>query len=123
MRQSYDNGHHCKPEIDGAQGMSAQQTILVFQQNNSAESKIQGIRKYGGDLFNIEVVSIAGPLPSIIDDAANYLPEEIRAGIVLDYLRHPDVSHDLAVLCSRSNVPVVASGKKHRVKGVLTPPT
>ena len=103
--------------------MSAPQIIWVFQQHNSAESKIQGIRKFGGDSFAIEVVSIDGPLPSIIDDAAELLPGEIRAGLVLDYLKHPDVSHDLALLCSRSDVPIVASGKKHRIKGVFTPPT
>ena len=103
--------------------MNAPQSIWVFQQNNSAESKIQGIRKYGGDRFAVEVVSIDGPLPSLIDDASDYLPREIPASLVLDYLRHPDISQDLALLCSGSNVPVVASGKKHRVKGVFTPPT
>jgi len=38
-------------------------------------------------------------------------------------LKHPDLSHDLAVRCRDKNIPVVASGKKLRIKGTLTPPT
>ena len=97
--------------------------ILVFQQNNSAEKKIAGIRKYGGNRFNIEVVSIDEDLPSVIDDARIFLPKTIQADMVLDFLQHPDLSYDLGRLCSQSGIPVVASGKKHRADNVSTPPT
>ena len=99
------------------------QEILVFQQNGSGESKIQGILKYGENLFRPKKISIDENLPPVIDDAAKYLPNDIRADIVLDYLKHPDLSYDLAVMCRDRNIPVVISGKKVRVKGALCPPT
>ena len=99
------------------------QNIVVFQQNGSGEQKIAGIRKYGGNRFSLEIVSIDTPLPAVIEDDHAYLPRNIQADLVLDFLKHPDLSHDLAVICSRLKIPVVASGKKLRVKGIHTPPT
>ena len=99
------------------------QKIIIFQQNGSGEKKIAGIEKYGDHLFEIERISIDTDLPPVIDDTRDYLPEKIQADLVLDFLLHPDLSHDLGVLCSRNNIPVVASGKKHRIEGVHTPPT
>ena len=99
------------------------QKIIVFQQNKSGEKKIAGIEKYGKNLFDIERISIDAYLPPVIDDTREYLPDSIQADLVLDFLQHPDLSHDLGVLCSRNNIPVVASGKKLRIEGVHTPPT
>ena len=99
------------------------QKILVFQQNGSGESKIKGIHEYGEDLFSLKIISIDEDLPPVIDDAADYLPDDIRADIVLDYLKHPDLSHDLAIMCRDRNIPVITSGKKIRVKGAISPPT
>jgi hypothetical protein len=99
------------------------QKIIVFQQNGSGESKIAGLRKYGGDEIMVEVAAIDGPLPPLLEDTSAYLPDRIDADLVLDFLKHPDLSHDLAVLCSRQKIPLIASGKKHDVKGVHTPPT
>jgi hypothetical protein len=99
------------------------QKILVFQQNGSGSSKIQGIIRFGDGLFNLQTVSIDVALPAVIDDPEEYLPRDIQADLVLDFLKHPDLSEDLAALCCRRNIPVVASGKKLRVKGALTPPT
>lgn len=99
------------------------QKILVFQQNGSGEGKIKGIRLYGRNLFVIETFSIDSPLPPIIDDAHEYLPEDLDASLVLDFLKHPDLSEDLASLCRKHSVPMVASGKKLRTEGVITPPT
>jgi hypothetical protein len=97
--------------------------ILVFQQNRSGESKIAGIRKYGGKRFRITTVSIEPDLPPVIDDARIFFPENIEADLVLDYLQHPDLSYDLARICSEKNIPLVASGKKHPSRQVITPPT
>ena len=102
---------------------TSREKILVFQQNGSGESKIQGIRRYGKERFIIETVSIEETLPPILDDTRDYLPSDIQADLVLDFLKHPDLSHDLAVFCRARNIPIVASGKKLRVKGALTPPT
>ena len=99
------------------------QKIVVFQQNGSGESKIQGIIKYGENHFDLKIISIDKSLPIVIDDSIKYLPPDIKADLVLDYLTHPDLSHDLAVMCVKKKIPVVATGKKSHIKGVLTPPT
>ncbi len=99
------------------------QKILVFQQNKSGESKIKGILKEGKGKFQIEVVNIDQPLPPLIDDATPYLPQDIEADIVLDYLKHPDLSYDLATLCKKKGIPLIVSGKKIRLEGVYSPPT
>ena len=99
------------------------QRILVFQQNGSGEKKIEGIRQYGDGLFENDIVSINVSLPPIVDDAGEYIPQDIRTDLVLDYLKHPDLSFDLSMVCQSRKIPVVASGKKLRIKGTLTPPT
>lgn len=99
------------------------QNIVVFQEKGSGDSKIKGIREYGNGLFRLRVCSIDADLPGLIEDGRAYLPADIEADLVLDFLRHPDLSQDLGQLCREKNIPVVASGKKHRIDGVLTPPT
>ncbi len=99
------------------------QNLLVFQQNGSGESKIKGVREHGEGLFHIEVISIDIPLPTIIDDSQNHLPEDFSADLVLDFLKHPDLSHDLARMCQERQIPIVASGKKLPGKSAITPPT
>lgn len=99
------------------------QKIIVFQQNGSGAKKIEGIRKYGNDLFDLEIVSIDDSLPPVLDDTKAYIPQKIDADLVLDYLKHEDLSYDLATTCKDLNIDAVASGKKFQIKGVLTPPT
>jgi len=108
---------------DTQEPMPGRQKIMVFQQNSSGESKIKGIRKYGNDGIEIKTFSIDEPLPSVLDDTEGYLPEKIEAELVLDFLQHPDLSYDLAHLCKRLGIPVVASGKKLKVEGMVEPPT
>lgn len=97
--------------------------IIVFQQNESAAGKIAGIREYGRNRFHLQMESIDAPLPQIIDDTSEWLPENINADLVLDFLKHPDLSLDLMDLCQEHGIPVVASGKKINLEGVSTPPT
>lgn len=103
--------------------MTRIQRILVFQQNGSGESKIKGIIEYGAEHIQIERFNIDQVLPPLIDDGSDYLPQSIDADLVLDFLKHPDLSHDLAALCRRQNIPVVASGKKLQERLVFSPPT
>jgi len=70
-----------------------------------------------------KVVSIERCLPPVIDDTGPFLPARLDADLVLDFMKHPDLSHDLAVMCAKARIPLIASGKKVRVEGVLTPPT
>ena len=99
------------------------QRIMVFQQNGSGEKKIAGLRQYGQDMFELEVVNIDDVLPLVLDDTSHYLPQDLSCDLVLDFLRHNDLSTDLAHLCSKNDIPMVASGKKVHGKTVFTPPT
>jgi len=101
----------------------APQKIVVFQQNESGRGKIEGIKRFGGEHFQVEIFNIDQTFPPIIDDTGPFLPEEIDADLVLDFLKHPDLSHDLALICLKKGIPVVASGKKNKAEGVLAPPT
>ena len=103
--------------------MTKLQKIIIFQQNGSGEGKIRGIREHDNNLFELECFDIDVVLPPIIDDTNDYLPQIIQADLVLDFLKHPDLSHDLALLCRKNNIPVVASGRKVQVAGTFTPPT
>ncbi len=96
--------------------------ILAFQQGGRAESKVRGIGQYGQERFTISLITIDQPLPEVVDDTSEYLPDCIDADLVLDFLKHPDLSHDLALLCRRHDIPIVASGKKTTVAGTHTPP-
>lgn len=99
------------------------QTIAIFQQNGSGQMKVAGINRFGDCSFKLTVFNIDAALPSVIDDASVYLPETIEADLVLDYLKHPDLSDDLSRLCARLNIPVIASGKKIVNGKTLCPPT
>ncbi len=99
------------------------QKVTVFQQQGSGERKIKGIRSYGAGSIELEVVSIEEVLPPVIDDGMEFLPETIEADLVLDFLKHQDLSHDLVALCHRLQIPIISSGKKIPSKWVHTPPT
>ena len=99
------------------------QKIAVFQQKDRGESKVKGIERFGNNMFDLSIISIDDALPIVIDDTSLYLPKEIDADLVLDFLLHPDLSHDLAVMCQAKNIPIIASGKKIDMEHAITPPT
>jgi len=99
------------------------QLVTVFQQNGSALSKIDGICRFGGAGIALTLHSIDAVLPLILDEADEYFPRDLSAELVLDYLTHPDLSDELARLCSSRGLPLIASGKKARYPGVFSPPT
>ncbi len=101
----------------------SRQKLTVFQQNGSGNLKIEGLKKYGEELFELKIVNIDEILPPVLDDTSDYLPESISCDLVLDFLTHSDLSTDLAALCVKNEIPVVASGKKTTGKGVSAPPT
>ena len=103
--------------------MGEAQKIVVFQQNGSGERKIEGVRRFGSKNIGLEVISFDQELPAIIDDSSSFLPEDLEADLVLDFLKHQDLSQDLAELCAKKNIPVIASGKKIQNKWAVKPPT
>jgi hypothetical protein len=99
------------------------QQIVVFQQRGSGEAKIRGIREHGRDLCIARIVDIDDDLPLVLDAPEPYLPAVLEADLVLDFLRHPDLRHALALRCRDLGIPVVASGKRLAVEGLVSPPT
>ena len=72
------------------------QRLMIFQQNGSGKMKIDGLRKYGEEYFQMTIVDIDEVLPLVLDDTSNYLPADLDCDLVLDFLRHDDLSADLA---------------------------
>ena len=87
--------------------------IVVFEQFGSGEKKIQGITTHGTGLEISRRFNIEENLPEIVDDPEHYITEDFSADLVLDFLKHPDLSAHLAQICRKKNIPVIASGKKH----------
>ncbi len=63
------------------------QRITVFQQDGSGERKVAGVRLHAGESITLDVVSIDGPLPLVLDDTSAYLPAELDCDLVLDFLK------------------------------------
>ena len=57
--------------------------------------------------------NIEASLPEMVDDPERYIPEDFSGDLVLDFLKHPDLSAHLAQVCKKKKIPVIASGKKH----------
>ncbi len=99
------------------------QRIVVFQENGSGEKKIAGIEQYTPGCFELEVVSLDESLPAMIDDPEKYFPGELKADLVLGFLRHPDLAGELLRRCQEAEIPFVASSKKYpSAFQVATPP-
>lgn len=99
------------------------QRLMIFQQQESGKMKIDGLKKYGAEYFDMTIVDIDDELPLVLDDTSEYLPKELDCDLVLDFLRHNDLSTDLAELCHSLGIPVIGSGKKLPGKSAITPPT
>jgi hypothetical protein len=93
--------------------------LVVFEEHGSGEKKIQGITRHGIGLERTGRYNIEESLSEFVDDPERYIPEDFSADLVLDFLKHPDLSTYLARVCRQKNIPVIASGKKHA--GALTP--
>lgn len=87
--------------------------IVVFEEHGSGEKKIQGINRHGTGLAISRRINIEASLPEMVDDPERYIPEDFSADLVLDFLKHPDLSAHLAQVCKKKKIPVIASGKKH----------
>lgn len=96
--------------------------ILVVQQGDSGRPKIEGIREHGGDNFVLSTWNVPEGLPRVLDETEDYLPRELDADLVLDFVGHPDVSQDLVAMCRERGVPVVAPGQGENLGWAHTPP-
>ena len=85
--------------------------IIVFQQNGSAEKKTAGIKAYGKNIDIQEVYSIDEELPEIVDAPEQIIDHDFHGDLVLNFLKHPDLSSYLVDLCEQKSIPVVTTGK------------
>ncbi len=86
--------------------------IAIFEQDGSGQKKIAGIRQYGRNIEISRIISISATFPQIIDYPEEYIEHDFSADLILDFLRHPDLSDYLALICREKGIPVIASGKK-----------
>ncbi len=98
------------------------QRILVLRQDGRSERRIRGIENTGKGRFRVDIVTITGSLPEVIDDTRDFLPRDLNADLVLDYLKHPDLSYDLARICKEKGIPEVATRKRIRNNWTYSPP-
>lgn len=85
--------------------------IVVFQQSGSAERKTAGIKEYGKDIIIKKIFSIDDSLPEVIDNPEKYITEIFSGDLVLNFLKHPDLSSYLVDICEKKYIPVVTTGK------------
>ncbi len=100
------------------QGSNGQE-IVIFEQDGSADYKIAGIEVYGRNITIRQVVDLQGPFPEFIEDPGQYLDMDFEGELVLDFLRHPDLSYYLVELCRQKSIPVIASGQ--HIPGAICP--
>lgn len=96
--------------------------ITVFQQNGTGEKKIQGIALYGEGLKVVEVIDFPTTLPDFIDEPEDYFPAHIKGGLVLSFLKHPDLADYAAHYCRRQGLAMIASGPR-KIAGAHCPVT
>ncbi len=85
--------------------------IVVFQQRGSAEKKLEGIIKYGRKLIISQIFSLDDEFPEIIDFPERHIDENFNGDLVLNFLKHPDLSSCLVDVCVKREIPVVTTGK------------
>ena len=98
---------------------TARQQIVVFEQDGSGDYKIAGIQVYGRNISVSRVFNIRGPLPVLIDEPEGYINRDFSGDLVLDFLKHPDLSQYVVELCREKGIPVIASGQ--HIPGAICP--
>lgn len=88
--------------------------LIVFQQTGSAETKVKGIVRYGHDIKIKETISIDESFGEIIENPEDYIPSNFEGDLVLNFLKHPDLSDYLVTMCVDRQIPVVTTGKQGR---------
>jgi hypothetical protein len=111
------------PAKDAKETAAPPQQVWVYLQTETQLGKIKAIEQFSPGEIELKIISIDDALPPVIDDGDAYLPDPLGADLVLDHLKHPDLSYFLAEKCRKLDIPVVASGKKPPLSEALTPRT
>ncbi len=86
--------------------------IVVFQQQNSGELKVEGVLKYGKGLTITKTVNVDSYLPDFIENPEDFIDDDFSADLVLNFLKHPDLVDHLMRLCEKKGIELVSAGKK-----------
>ena len=94
--------------------------IALFEESGCAKRKIEGIKKYAPEILISPIINLPAISQDIvIDEPEEFLREDFNADMVLNYIKHPDLSYFLVQICNKKGIPVVASGQK--LKGAICP--
>jgi hypothetical protein len=86
--------------------------IIVFQQQNSGELKVEGVLKYGKGITISKTVNVDIYLPDFIEDPEDFIDNDFSADLVLNFLKHPDLVDYLMRVCKKKGIELVSPGKK-----------
>ncbi len=93
--------------------------LVIFGEGGSGNCKAAGIETYGRDIEIERFYDIPPVLQEIIDEPEEFIPEDLGGDLVLNFLRHPDLSEYLVKLCVARGIPVIASGQ--HIPGAICP--
>ncbi len=85
--------------------------VIVFQQLGSGEMKIEGVKRFGENILIRQVVSIDDALPEFVENPEDFISSDFTADLVLNFLKHPDLSDYLVEVCEKKKIPIVTTGK------------
>ncbi len=93
--------------------------LIIFEEAGSGKYKIAGIEIYGRHITIERTYDILFDLPEIVDEPEEFIPDDFTADLILNFLRHPDLSEYLVELCKIKGIPVIASGQN--IPGAICP--
>lgn len=93
--------------------------LAVFQEAGSGKHKVAGIEAYGRNITIERVSDIPSGLPEIIDEPEEFISADFKGDLILNFLRHPDLSEYLVKICNARGIPVIASGQ--HIPGAICP--
>ncbi|MEA1992210.1 MAG: DUF166 family (seleno)protein DfsP [Thermodesulfobacteriota bacterium] len=93
--------------------------LVIFEEAGSGKYKVAGIEVYGRNITIERIYDIIPALPEIIDEPEECIPDDFEGDLILNFLRHPDLSEYLVKICKAKGIPVIASGQN--IPGAICP--
>jgi hypothetical protein len=93
--------------------------LVIFEEAGSGKYKVAGIEAYGRNITIERIYNILPILQEIIDEPEEFIPDDFEGDLILNFLRHPDLSEYLVKICKAKGIPVIASGQN--IPGAICP--
>lgn len=93
--------------------------LVIFEEADSGKYKVAGIEVYGRNITIERIYNILPALLEIIDEPREFIPDDFEGDLILNFLRHPDLSEYLVKICKAKGIPVIASGQN--IPGAICP--